>query len=73
MKKDKWQIIGGACCSVIVLVSIMVYLILGVTDGIWHPGWLIPVCAALFCGVIGSVTSAISKLIVDKEDEKEQK
>lgn len=75
VKKSKFQIIGGAVCGALMIVSIAIYLILGITIGFWHPGWLIPACSALACGVVGIVTDTITKLSALKNEtsEKEEK
>ena len=68
-RKTKAQIIGDACCGILMLVSIIVYFILGMTINFWHPGWLIPASAAMFCGVIGIITNTITTLKkVDKQE-----
>ena len=61
-RKSKIQIIGGAVCGCLMIVSIAIYLFLGITIGFWHPGWLIPASAALACGVVGIVCDTITKL-----------
>lgn len=76
-KKSKIQIIGGAVCGSLMIVSIAIYLILGITINFWHPGWLIPACSALACEVVGIVTDTIAKLnnlsAQDEKSEKEEK
>ncbi|MGN1201185.1 MAG: hypothetical protein ACI4R8_02855 [Candidatus Caccovivens sp.] len=63
------QIISKAFCGILILTCIIVYLILGVTIGYWHPGWLIVVCGAIACGIIGIVGELISNV---KEYRKEK-
>ncbi len=73
-KKSKIQIIGGAVCGALMIVSVAIYLILGITIGFWHPGWLIPACSALACGVVGIVTDTMTKLDnLKKQKEKSEK
>lgn len=75
--ETKAQIIGGAICGSLMIVSIAIYLILGITINFWHPGWLLPACSGLACGVVGIVTNTVSKLnnlkAEEKASEKEEK
>ncbi len=73
IKKSKVQIIGGAVCGSLMIVSIAIFLILGITINFWHPGWLIPVCSALACGIVGIVTDTITKLNGLKTEAEETK
>ncbi len=73
--KTKAEIIGGACCGILMLVCVIVYLILGMTLNFWHPGWLIPACGGISCGIIGIVSGTISdlkKLKNSHDDEKKE-
>ncbi len=57
MKKSKAKIIADAVCGIIMLLSILVYLILGITINFWHPGWTIIVGAAFVSGIISIITN----------------
>lgn len=45
----------GGICGIVMLTCIIVYLFLGALCGLWHPFWIIVVCGALACGVIGII------------------
>lgn len=68
-KETKAQIIGGAICGCLMILSVIVYLIVGLTTNLWHPCWLIPACSGLTCGIIGVVTNTIAKLNNIKNDD----
>ena len=57
MKKSKAKIIADAVCGIIMLLSILVYLILGITINFWHPGWTIIVGATFVSGIISIITN----------------
>ncbi len=67
--KSLAKIVSGAVCGILMLTCIIVYLVLGVTINFWHPGWLIVVCGAIGCGIIG----VISDLIVNIKNYKKEK
>lgn len=46
-----WNLINAAFCSIVFLVAIPAYLVLGFMWNLWHPGWLIFVVAAVLCGI----------------------
>ncbi len=73
-KETKAQIIGGAVCAALMLVSVAIYLILGITLNLWHPGWLLPACSGIACGIVATVSNTISKLNnLKKETENSEK
>lgn len=59
---------SGGICGIVMLVSIIIYLALGVSINFWHPGWIICACAGVACGVIG----AIGNLFVVKYKKQEE-
>ncbi len=61
-EKTKSQIILDGLCGILMLLSIIAYLIVGFTTKIWHPTWLIIVCTALVCGIIGVISNTITNL-----------
>lgn len=61
-EKTKSQIILDRLCGILMLLSIIAYLIVGFTTKIWHPTWLIIVCTALVCGIIGVISNTITNL-----------
>lgn len=59
--KTKLDIISKPVCSVVVLLGIAAYLLLGGLTNHWHPYWVIvPVCA-LFSGIVGIIFSLCDK------------
>ena len=68
-KKDKRQVLCDAVCGVLILLSILVYILLGVLDGNWHPGWLIVVCTGLICAVISICVSTYVRLERERKAE----
>ena len=67
-RESKGKILSGWICSVVMILSIITYLIVGFTTNLWHPYWLIIVCSGLFCGIIGSTFDAVEKLRNLKND-----
>lgn len=61
-EKTKSQIILDGLCGILMLLSIIAYLIVGFTTKISHPTWLIIVCTALVCGIIGVISNTITNL-----------
>ncbi len=47
--------ISGCVCGSLVAVAVVVYVILGLTVGGWHPLWCIPASAAIGCGIVGGI------------------
>lgn len=69
--KTKGQIICDALCGIIMLVSIIVYLILGKVLNFWHPGWIIVVSGAVLCGIISIISNTCVELQKLKDKDKE--
>ncbi len=46
-----WNRINAAFCSIVFLVAIPAYLVLGFVWNLWHPGWLIFVAATVLCAI----------------------
>lgn len=45
----------GPICGIVVLLSVIVYLLLGALGNLWHPYWIIPAAGGVACGVIGAI------------------
>lgn len=71
MKKNNLKLISDAICGCLVLISVLVYVILGLAIGWWHPGWVIIVGAAIVSGIISIVTGAIVASKAQDEPKKE--
>lgn len=50
----------GAVCGLIMLTCIIVYLLLGALLALWHPYWIIVVCGAIVCGIVGSLNAVLN-------------
>lgn len=72
-RKTKAQIISDGVCGILMLLSIIAYLIVGFTANIWHPTWLIIVCTALVCGIIGVVSNTVARLKNNENKNNENK
>lgn len=73
MKRNKSLIIADAVCGIIMLVSVLVYLILGLTINFWHPGWMIIVGAVIVSGIISIIFNARANLKDEKQEEEPKK
>lgn len=62
------KIISDTICGSLMLVTILVYIVLGVTISWWHPGWIIIVSAAVADGIISLITNMICTLKYPSED-----
>ena len=74
-KKSKAQIISDAICGVVMLLSVLVFLLIGILAGIWHPTWIIIPSSGILCGVISIIVNTYSNLknIEEKPCCKEEK
>ena len=73
MKKSKSIVIADAVCGVLMLLSIFVYIIIGLTTAAWHPWWIIIVGAALISGVISIVFKTRAELKGEKQEDEPKK
>ena len=60
--KTKEQIICEAVCGILMLLSVIVYILIGFLANLWHPGWLVIVCSALVCGIINCISNLVINL-----------
>lgn len=60
--KSKSKIISDAVCGVLFLLSILVYVFIGVFANIWHPTWIIILSAIITDSVISIVVGACVKI-----------
>lgn len=67
-KSSKIKVISDTICGALMLVSILVYVILGTTISWWHPGWIIIVSAAVADGVISLISNLIYTLKYPEEN-----
>lgn len=72
MKKEKAVIISGAISGILVLLSVLVYLVLGIAINWWNPGWVIVVAAAIVSAMISVITNMIVELKKAETEEKDK-
>ena len=65
-EKLKSQIISDCVCGIIMLLSIAIYLIIGLFWGLWHPCWAIIIIAGLVCGLIHVIVDTVAMLKTSK-------
>ena len=61
-----WYMLNGPVCSIIMLVSLMIFLLLGILGSLWHPGWIVFVIGALACGISSVSAEIINSLFFCK-------
>lgn len=52
---------AGAVCGIVMLTCIIVYLLISVFTGLWHPLWVILVGGAVACFVIGAIGDVFTR------------
>ena len=67
-KKSKAQVISDAFCGILMLLSILAYVLVGLFAKVWHPTWIIIICAVVTCGVVSICVNTYAGL--HREDEK---
>ena len=58
MKKSKAKILADAIEGSLVMLSVLIYIILGITIGWWHPGWIIVVATCMITGIASIIVKA---------------
>ncbi|MBO5037057.1 MAG: helix-turn-helix transcriptional regulator [Clostridia bacterium] len=53
-----WYELNGPICSIIMILCILIFLLLGILKGLWHPGWIVFVIGIAACA-ISSVSGEI--------------
>lgn len=75
-RRTKAQIISDAVCGVLMLVSLLVFILVGIFAHVWHPTWIVIPCSGLVCGIISIIVNTFTNLhkkeIADTEDKKEK-
>lgn len=69
-RKTKAQIICDAVCGILMLLSILVFILIGVFSNIWHPTWVIIPCSGIVCSIISIIINTCSKLSIKNNDNK---
>lgn len=70
-KRSKAQIISDAVCGILMLVSLLVFILVGIFAHIWHPTWIVIPCSGLVCGIVSIIVNTYTTL--HRKDEKEVK
>ena len=75
MKGKKTKIITDAINGSLIVLSILVYIILGLTIDWWHPGWILIVGTIMVVAIIAIVVDAFTKVkqLDEKQNETDKK
>ena len=71
-RKSKAVIISDAICGILMLVSILVFILVGIFSDIWHPTWIVIPCTGIVCGIISIAVNTYNNLQI-KEEKKNNK
>lgn len=50
-----------ACNTLIMLVSLILFFVIGFVFGKWHPGWVVFPIGAILCGIVSALYSAFKR------------
>lgn len=67
-KSARIKLIGDTISGALLLLSVLIYVILGVTISWWHPGWIIIAATAIADGIISLVVNLIGTLKYPEEN-----
>jgi len=60
--KTKLKLISDAICGIITLLSMLIYILVGVFTKIWHPTWLIVLVSLVVCAVITIIVNTFIRV-----------
>ena len=60
-KETLADLISGILCSIIFMLGTAIYLIIGLTMGLWTPYWVIFPCCGFLCGIVGILFGVCDK------------
>ncbi|MBQ7378860.1 MAG: helix-turn-helix transcriptional regulator [Clostridia bacterium] len=63
-----WDALNAAFCSIVFLIAIPAYLVMGFVWNLWHPGWLIFVAATVLCGISSIMCTLVFQNLDKKKD-----
>lgn len=66
-RKSKAQILCDAICGILMLLSILVFILIGIFVDVWHPTWIIIPCTGIVCGIVSIIIGAYSNLKATNE------
>ena len=74
-KRTKGQVISDALCGILMLISVLVFILVGILAHIWHPTWIVMPCTGIVCGIISIAVNTYANLTrkEDTEKKKEEK
>ena len=67
-----WVLLVPAISSLIFILAIAAYLVMGFAWSLWHPGWVIFVVAAMLCGAACVVCNMLLPALFSKREQDEQ-
>ncbi len=79
MKQNKSKIVTDAIAGSLIMLSILIYIILGLTIKWWHPGWILIVGTIVVVSIVSIITNAVTaakaldKSQLNTSDEKKDK
>lgn len=53
----KQEKIANALRSIIMMLAVLSFILLGVLKGLWHPGWIVFIIAGVLCGIVSVIFS----------------
>ena len=69
-RRSKAQIICDAVCGILMLLSVLVFVLVGIFAHIWHPTWIMIPCTAIVCGIISISINTYTNLHQQTEERK---
>ncbi len=69
-KRSKVKTICSAITGIICMLSVIVYLIVGLCTKMWHPMWMIIVCSVAAAAIIDIIANTVTKLQEQDDDDK---
>lgn len=66
--KNKTKVIIDAICGSLIMLSILLYIILGLAVKWWHPGWVIIVGTIIVVSIISIITNAVVEVNKTPQD-----
>jgi hypothetical protein len=67
-----WVLLIPAITSLIFILAIAAYLVMGFVWNLWHPGWVIFVVAAMLCGAACVVCNMLLPALFSKREKDRQ-
>ncbi len=71
-KKTISKVVCDAISGIVMMLCILVYVVLGITIGFWHPGWLIIVGGAISVAILNIVANLVSDIKQIKSQENKE-